>query len=42
MTEWDKDRVKSIALHAAAGAVIAIPVPFIGPILGAATMQNGW
>ena len=27
---------KSMAKHAAIGAVIAIPVPFFGPIIGAA------
>lgn len=36
MTEWDKQRIKSVALYAAAGAVIAIPLPVVGPILGAA------
>ena len=36
MTEWDKKRAKSIALYAAAGAIIAIPLPIVGPFLGAA------
>lgn len=35
MTERDKATVKSIAAHAAVGALIAIPVPFVGPIFGA-------
>ena len=32
----DKALGKSMAKWAALGAVVAIPVPFIGPILGAA------
>ena len=32
----DKQLGKSMAKYAAIGAVIAIPVPFIGPIIGAA------
>ena len=32
----DKQLGKSMAKWAALGAVVAIPVPFIGPILGAA------
>lgn len=27
---------RSMAKHAAVGAVIAIPVPFVGPLIGAA------
>ena len=37
------DKVKSIAGFAAAGAVIAIPIPIIGPVLGAAAGAGyGW
>ena len=37
----DKTLRNSMAKSAAIGAVIAIPVPFIGPILGAAA-GAGW
>jgi hypothetical protein len=36
MTEDDKAIGKSMAKWAALGAVVAIPVPFVGPIIGAA------
>ncbi len=32
----DKALGRSMAKHAAIGAVIAIPVPFVGPLIGAA------
>ena len=32
----DKELGKSMAKWAALGAVVAIPVPFVGPVLGAA------
>ena len=32
----DKELGKSMAKWAALGAIVAIPVPFVGPILGAA------
>ena len=35
MMATDKDMGKSMAKWAALGAVIAIPVPFVGPPLGA-------
>ncbi|WP_374146966.1 hypothetical protein [Sphingomonas sp. 28-63-12] len=35
MTEEDKALSKKMAIAAAIGAVIAIPVPFVGPIFGA-------
>ena len=34
-TEEDKELGKSMAKWAALGAVVAIPVPFVGPVLGA-------
>ena len=36
MTESDKQVGKSMAKWAALGAVVSIPVPFVGPIIGAA------
>jgi hypothetical protein len=36
MADENKQLGKSMAKWAAVGAVIAIPVPFVGPILGAA------
>jgi hypothetical protein len=36
MTEQDKELGKSMAKWGALGALVAIPVPFVGPILGAA------
>ncbi len=36
MEDSQKDVGKSMARWAALGAVIAIPVPFVGPIFGAA------
>jgi hypothetical protein len=35
-SESDKELGTSMAKWAALGAVVAIPVPFIGPIIGAA------
>ena len=32
----DKELGKSMAKWAALGAIVAIPVPFVGPIIGAA------
>jgi hypothetical protein len=36
MTDEEKKLGKSMAKWAALGAVVAIPVPFVGPIIGAA------
>lgn len=36
MTENEKALGKSMAKWAALGAVVAIPVPFVGPVIGAA------
>jgi hypothetical protein len=36
MTEQDKELGKSMAKWGALGALVAIPVPFVGPIIGAA------
>lgn len=36
MTDQDKKLGRSMAKWAALGAVVAIPVPFIGPVIGAA------
>jgi hypothetical protein len=36
MESNDKELGKSMAKWAALGAVVAIPVPFIGPVIGAA------
>jgi len=36
MTQDEKKLGKSMAKWGALGAVVAIPVPFIGPLLGAA------
>jgi hypothetical protein len=36
MNEDEKRLGKSMAKWAALGAVVAIPVPFVGPIIGAA------
>ena len=36
MAEENKELGRSMAKWAALGAVVAIPVPFIGPIIGAA------
>ena len=36
MTEDQKSVGKSMAKWGALGAVVAVPVPFVGPILGAA------
>ena len=36
MTEKEKALGKSMAKWAALGAVVAIPVPFVGPVIGAA------
>lgn len=36
MKEEDKELGKSMAKWGALGAVVAIPVPFVGPLLGAA------
>ena len=36
MTESDKQVGRRMAKWAALGAVVAIPVPFVGPIIGAA------
>ncbi len=36
MTEEEKKLGTSMAKWAALGAVVAIPVPFVGPIIGAA------
>ena len=36
MTDKDKKLGVSMAKWAALGAVVAIPVPFVGPVIGAA------
>ncbi|HZF42890.1 MAG TPA: hypothetical protein VEZ48_05735 [Sphingomonadaceae bacterium] len=36
LSEQDKKLGKNMAIAAGIGAVIAIPVPFIGPVIGAA------
>ncbi len=36
MAEENKELGRSMAKWAALGAVVAIPVPFVGPIIGAA------
>ena len=36
MPEENKELGRSMAKWAALGAVVAIPVPFVGPIIGAA------
>ena len=36
MDENQKEVGKKMAIWAAVGAVIAIPVPFVGPVIGAA------
>lgn len=36
MTDKDKQLGVSMAKWAALGAVVAIPVPFVGPVIGAA------
>ena len=36
MAEDNKELGKSMAKWAALGAIVAIPVPFVGPVIGAA------